>query len=73
MQQKAALQRIGKKDGSICCRKCARILGELAWLKRRNTNYFVNTLEFLNNNKCELKSVFTNFQENLVMGKYLSL
>ncbi|CAF3960473.1 unnamed protein product, partial [Rotaria sp. Silwood2] len=68
MQQKTVLQKIGKKDGSICCRKCSRELGELAWLKKRNTIYFINNPEFFNKNECKLDSVYQNFQENLVMG-----
>ncbi|CAF0777831.1 unnamed protein product [Rotaria sordida] len=68
MQQKAALQKIGKKNGLICCRKCNRELGELAWLKKRNTTYFINNREFFNNNECKLLNAYKNFQENLVMG-----
>ncbi|CAF3418186.1 unnamed protein product [Rotaria sp. Silwood1] len=69
MQQKAMLQKIGKKNGSICCRKCNRELGELAWLKKRNTIYFINNPEFFNNNECKLDSIYENFQENLIMGE----
>lgn len=71
MQQKNALHKIGKKDGSICCRKCNRPLGEIAWLRKRNTGYFINNSKFFDNNKCILKNIYENFQEVLVMGKYL--
>jgi hypothetical protein len=71
MEEKAKLRSIGKKNGCICCRKCNRELGELAWLKKRRTTYFINNQEFLNNNECVFKSIYENFQENLRLGKYL--
>jgi hypothetical protein len=71
LQQRAALQKIGKKTGSICCRKCGRKLGKIEWLKKRNTAYFINNPEFFKDNKCQLDSIYKNFQEHLVMGKYL--
>lgn len=71
LQQRAVLQRIGKKTGSICCRTCNRELGRLEWLKRRNTIYFINNPQFLMNNDCQYDIKYKNFQENLIMGKYL--
>lgn len=71
LQRKATLQKIGKKTGLVCCRKCGRELGKLEWLKKRNTTYFINNIEFLKNNDCQLKNTYENFQENLRMGKYL--
>ncbi|CAM2714477.1 unnamed protein product [Rotaria socialis] len=68
-QRKNMIQKIGKKDGSICCRKCNRELGELLWLKKRNTIYFINNAEFFNNNDCRLDSTYTNMYEHLLMGQ----
>jgi len=70
-QRKAVLHKIGKKTGLICCSQCSRELGKLEWLKKRNTVYFINNQEFLKTNECQLKDTYKNFQENLIMGKYL--
>ncbi len=70
LQRKSKLQKIGKKTGTICCSQCNRELGRLEWLKKRKTTYFINNPDFLTNNDCQRKSIFENFQENLVMGKY---
>ena len=67
-QESEALRRIGKKDGSICCRKCSRELGELAWLKRRHTTYFINDRHFFERNDARLDSAPKSFQEHLVIG-----
>lgn len=68
-QESEALRRIGKRDGSICCRKCSRELGELAWLKRRNTTYFINDRPFFERTDARLKNAPESFQEHLVIGK----
>ncbi|UJR23748.1 hypothetical protein I4U23_026725 [Adineta vaga] len=67
-QQRNILRSVGKKEGSIHCRRCGRLLGQLAWLKKRNTTYFINNPEFFTTNDCRLDKTFTSFQENLVMG-----
>ena len=70
LRQKDTLQKIGKKTGLICCRKCNRELGKLEWLRKRKTTYFINHQEFFNDKEYRLKKTYESFQENLAMGKY---
>lgn len=67
-QRRSKLRKIGKKDGFVCCRKCSRKLGELAWLKKRNVCYFINNPEFFDTNKCKLESEYDIYQEIMVLG-----
>ena len=67
-KQRNVLKQVGRKDGAIHCRKCNAKLGELAWLKKRNTTYFINNAQFFTGTECKLDKTYTNFQENLVMG-----
>ncbi|CAF1094008.1 unnamed protein product [Adineta steineri] len=71
IQQKLALRKIGKKTGFIRCRKCNRNLGALEWLKKRNTTYFINNPEFIDNNECRLRSEPERRLEILSMGKVI--
>lgn len=66
------MRRIGKKQGEICCRRCNRKIGELEWLKRRNTTYFINHPTFFDQNETEINNKYFSFQENLVMGNLVS-
>ena len=71
-KQRDVLRQVGRKDGAIHCRKCNAKLGELSWLKKRNTTYFINNAEFFAGKECKLNQTYTNFQENLIMGNRFS-
>jgi hypothetical protein len=63
------LKIVGKKQGHVCCRTCNKKLGELAWLKRRKTVYFIDEPEFFKINECNTNSTFVSRMEILAMGK----
>ncbi|CAF1503509.1 unnamed protein product, partial [Didymodactylos carnosus] len=56
--------------GIICCKKCNHELGEIAWLKRRNTAYFITNENFFKKTTVSA-TPFTRVQEILFKGTFL--
>ncbi|CAF1418770.1 unnamed protein product [Rotaria magnacalcarata] len=56
-------------DGKVSCRTCDYYLGEISWIRKRNSNYFVRQQQLAEHVEIELYSSAQMYKEIQVNGK----